>query len=291
MDTPDAGRYLSPLRYPGGKARMADWLIAALDAAWSPMHLEVWLEPFGGGAGAGLTALHRGAVDSLWIVEANPAMAAFWSRVSEDGENFAREVETLEPSLEDFYAARALVAEATVDRDTLATAAFIVNRCSRSGMVTASVGPIGGKSQVKYALTDRFNGPELAARIRRISGFGGTLRVFAGDGISFLEQLPDSGVGDEVFSFVDPPYVDAGNRLYASGMGLAEHVRLSMALRALPSPWVCTYDSVPVIRELFSDVPVAEFAMKHATQPSRRGTEYLVSPMLEYLNPYGHPAK
>lgn len=286
MGTPDAGRYLSPLRYPGGKARMADWLIDALDAAWSPMTLEVWLEPFGGGAGAGLTALHRGAVESLWVVEANPAMAAFWSRVADDGEDFAREVGTLEPSLEDFYAARSLVAEATADRDALATAAFIVNRCSRSGMVNPAVGPIGGRSQTRYRVTDRFNGPELAARIRRIAGFGDRLQVFAGDGISFLEQLPDSGVGDEVFSFVDPPYVDAGNRLYASGMGLSEHVRLSMALRALPSPWVCTYDSVPVIQELFPDVPVAEFAMHHATQPSRRGTEYLVSPILEYLPPF-----
>src|SRR5690625_5109627 len=52
-----ARRYLSPLRYPGGKARMASALGDLFDRQVSMLDIEVWIEPFAGGAGAGLTLL------------------------------------------------------------------------------------------------------------------------------------------------------------------------------------------------------------------------------------------
>jgi len=44
-------RYLSPLRYPGGKARLAPYLARLISAQTIvPQH---YAEPFAGGAGAG----------------------------------------------------------------------------------------------------------------------------------------------------------------------------------------------------------------------------------------------
>lgn len=52
-------RWTSPLRYPGGKVRMAPFLAGAFAAQWSVMDIEIFLEPFAGGLGAGLKLLEQ----------------------------------------------------------------------------------------------------------------------------------------------------------------------------------------------------------------------------------------
>lgn len=70
---------------------------------------EVWSEPFAGGAGAGLTALVDHDVPELWLADSSPALGSFWRTVLSDGERFAQWVESFEPTIETFYAARAAV--------------------------------------------------------------------------------------------------------------------------------------------------------------------------------------
>ena len=78
-------RYVSPLRYPGGKARMAPFLAEMFAVQTSFLDVEIWIEPFAGGAGAGLTLLDRGAVDEVWLTEKHPAIAAMWRSVLLEG--------------------------------------------------------------------------------------------------------------------------------------------------------------------------------------------------------------
>jgi DNA adenine methylase len=276
-----SSRYASPLRYPGGKARMAPWLTDTFEALLWPMDVEIWLEPFGGGAGAALTALASGRVPEAWIVEANPALAAFWTTVMNDGPAMADRVERTVPTLGMFQDSRQTVAAALdgerIDTFKLGLAAFILNRCSRSGMILPSVGPIGGKAQTGlHTVAARFNAAALADRIRTVHALGDRFKVFAGDGISFLEDLPASGVQDEVFCFVDPPYIGVGNDLYAIGMDDDLHQRLANALNRLTAPWLLTYDAHPQIPQLYPDSQVLEFDIPHTAGSSRVGTEYLV---------------
>lgn len=275
-------RYASPLRYPGGKARMAPWLSDVFDSLVGPMDIEVWLEPFGGGAGAALTALMSGRVPEAWIVEANPALAAFWRTVMDDGPALARQIERTTPTLAMFEDAKHAVAcalrdETGADAFELGLAAFIVNRCSRSGMIIHNVGPIGGKTQSgDHTIGARFNAAALAERIRAVHALGPRFRVFSGDGISFLEGLPESGMGDEVFAFVDPPYIGVGNDLYAVGMDTDLHQRLASALGKLNSPWLLTYDAHEQVPLLYPDRTVVAFDIPHSAGSSRIGREYLV---------------
>lgn len=261
---------------------MAPWLSDVFDSLLGPVDVEVWLEPFGGGAGAALTALMSGRVPEAWIVEANPALAAFWRTAMDDGPALARRIEGTTPTLESFNAARELVADAlagdaSIDTFELGMAAFMVNRCSRSGMIIPNVGPIGGKSQSgDHTIAARFNAPALAERIRAVHALGARFRVFGGDGISFLEQLPESGVGDEVFAFVDPPYTGVGNDLYAIGMDDDLHQRLAAALNKLESPWLLTYDAHDQVPLLYPERPVLAFDIPHSAGSSRIGQEYLV---------------
>lgn len=278
---PSRTRYASPLRYPGGKARMAPWLTGTFESLQWPMDVEIWLEPFGGGAGAALTALTSGKVPEAWIVEANPALAAFWTTVMDEGPALASQVEGVIPSLGLFQASREKVAAALngekVETFELGLAAFILNRCSRSGMIISNVGPIGGKTQSgRDTISARFNAPALAERIRAVHALGDRFKVFTGDGISFLEDLPSSGILDEVFCFVDPPYIGVGNDLYAIGMDNDLHERLARALNRLTAPWLLTYDAHPQIPVLYPCSEVMEFDIPHTAGSSRVGTEYLV---------------
>ncbi|QOT19275.1 DNA adenine methylase [Paenarthrobacter sp. YJN-5] len=274
-------RYASPLRYPGGKARMAPWLTDTFEGLLGPMDVEIWLEPFGGGAGAALTALCTGKVPEAWIVEANPALAAFWTTVMNDGPALAARVERTIPTLALFQESRENVGAALAGEHLnvfdLGLSAFILNRCSRSGMILPSVGPIGGKMQAgQHTIAARFNAGALADRIRAVHALGDRFKVFAGDGISFLEDLPDSGVQDEVFCFVDPPYIGVGNDLYAVGMDDDLHQRLARALNRLTTPWLLTYDAHPRVPLLYPGSHVVEFDIPHTAGSSRVGTEYLV---------------
>lgn len=277
---------------------MAPWLTDTFEALLGPMDIEIWLEPFGGGAGAALTALGTGRVPEAWIVEANPALAAFWTTVMTDGPALAARIEATVPTLAMFQDARETVAAALAGEQLepfeLGFSAFLLNRCSRSGMILPSVGPIGGKAQAGlHTIGARFNAPALAERIRGVHALGERFKVFAGDGISFLEELPDSGIGDEVFCFVDPPYIGVGNDLYAVGMDGDLHQRLALALNQLHTPWLLTYDAHPRIPQLYPGSDVVEFDIPHTAGASRVGTEYLVlgpGMALPAANPLGKGA-
>lgn len=290
-----AARWVSPLRYPGGKGRMAPWLCNVFAGLESPMDIEVWVEPFGGGAGAALTALEFGLVPEAWIVESNPALAAFWALTTDPDDSawLADKVDSCIPTVVLFEDCRQTVAAALdgedVDRRSLGFAAFIVNRCSRSGMVLPNVGPIGGRAQSgRWDVTSRFNGPRLAERIARIGEFGGRFRIHHGDGIQFVEQFAGSGIEAEVFFFLDPPYLGVGNVLYAHGMTDADHVRLSTALRSSPAPWVLTYDAHPRVIELYPDCQIHWFQIPHTTNKRSVDVEYVVAPAGLRL-PEGNP--
>lgn len=291
-----SARWISPLRYPGGKARMTEWLVDVFDHLYMPMDVEVWIEPFGGGAGAGLTALEQGTVEDVWICEANPALAAFWTTLTDEdgeGERLARRVESTVPDLVQFTAARETVAAGLageqVDRFELGFAAFLLNRCSRSGMVLPNVGPIGGKAQAgKDTIASRFHGPRLAERLRRVAGYGRSFRVHEGDALDYIEELDGVGFEEECFLFVDPPYIEEGNRLYAQGMDAAAHCRLAELLLSHPTPWVLTYDAHPVVLDLYPECPVYEFDIPHTANRQSVGTEYLVTGPNVWL-PAGNP--
>mgnify|MGYP000851475597 CR=1 FL=1 len=276
-------RWLSPLRYPGGKAFLGKDLARVF---WTtPEQVEVWIEPFAGGAGAALEAVVRHDVPEAWLTELNPALAAFWRQALGHGRDLADRVECLRPSLDKFYAARRMVADALEnawvgDEADLALATLVVNRCSRSGLITPTVGPIGGRSQSgRWTLLSRWNSQGLAERLRLVSDLGamGRLRVDEGDGIETIESLTESGIEAEVFVYADPPYTDAGNRLYVRGMTPEQHARLATALRTCPSPWVASYDASPTVLALYQNQHVVEIHVRHTAAANRAGSEYLIS--------------
>lgn len=276
--------HLSPLRYPGGKTRMSAYLGDLFAHQYGLMDVEIWMEPFGGGLGAGLCLLNQDAVAEVWFSEKNPALAAMWRAIIADPERVATEVERITPTLGLYREAQQIVAAAAdhttnVDDLSVGLAALIVNRCSRSGIVAPNVGPIGGKQQDgKYTVASRFNPQRLAARIRNIASLTPSLRYCGNDGIARLRELDGSiGIEMEVMAFVDPPYVDMGGGLYAEGMSVSDHHDLAWALNTSPVRWALTYDSSPHIwTDWYRHRRVMEYQIKHTANRAHIDTEYLI---------------
>ena len=93
-------RYLSPLRYPGGKARLAPYL-ERLIRAQAPQPTQ-YAEPFAGGAGAALHLLHNGVVDQIHLNDLNPGIAAFWRASLDFPNQFCRRIRDVPLTLEEW---------------------------------------------------------------------------------------------------------------------------------------------------------------------------------------------
>lgn len=275
-------RYLSPLRYPGGKARMAPFLGEMFAAQVSMMDVEVWIEPFAGGGGAGLTLLDADAVGEVWLTEKNPAIAALWRTLLSEPGRLAARVECATPDLRLWERARETVASvqggSEVGDHELGFAALVLNRCSRSGIVAPRVGPIGGRTQSgRWTVASRWNGPALADRIRHIGSLASRVRIDEGDGVNAISELDESGIEDEVLVFADPPYLREGNRLYAHGMSPGDHQRLADALNACPARWMLTYDDEPSVwADLYPDRRVLAYRIANTANRARIARELAV---------------
>ena len=265
-------RYVSPLRYPGGKATMAPWLGDMFIHQYGLMDVEEWIEPFAGGAGAALTLLDRDMVGHVHLIDQNAGIAAFWRSVVAEGDALAALVERTTPTQDLYERSRALLAEPRgIDQFDLGYAAFIVNRCSRSGIIAPRSGAMSD-------VTARFNAPELADRIRHVATFRHRMTVTHGDGIAHIEELDGSvGIEDEVLIFCDPPYVREGPRLYAHALDDSMHRRLADALHATPARWLLTYDDEPVVSEvLYPEHRVIAYDIRNNANRARVAREYAV---------------
>ena len=70
------GSHASPLRYPGGKATLAGFFESTIKALG--LDKPTYIEPYAGGAGAGLELLLKDIVGMVVINDLDPAIHACW---------------------------------------------------------------------------------------------------------------------------------------------------------------------------------------------------------------------
>ncbi|WP_267626471.1 DNA adenine methylase [Gordonia sputi] len=266
-------RYLSPLRYPGGKARVAPYLADLIRA--QPTRPTVYAEPFAGGAGAALRLLADEVVKTIRINDLSPGVAAFWRAVFEQTDQFARRIETAKVDIAHWHKARAIfdAPESHSDLD-LAYATFFLNRCNRSGILNAR--PIGGFDQSgKWKIDARFNREELASRVRRLGEYRRRVTVTELDARKFIQHL--DRLKSPVLAYVDPPYIVQGEDLYLDSLSYEDHAALADELRTVSIPWMLTYDvSEKITHDLYAGLRTAKFDIAHTAQRQHVGSELVV---------------
>ncbi|WP_263120725.1 DNA adenine methylase [Cellulomonas fimi] len=273
-------RYISPLRYPGGKARLAPFVATLLDR--QRPRPTAYAEPFAGGAGAALHLLVAEEVDEIYINDLNPGVAAFWRAAVTQPSDLCAKVLDAPVDLEAWHEARRVYALGTGTDLDLGFATFFLNRCNRSGILNAR--PIGGLEQTgNWKIDARYNRDALAERIERIGRYSSRIHVSEQDARDFLVELEASDAGARTLVYVDPPYLGQGENLYLDSLSSEDHKQLAGHLTTSSLRWFLTYDADPRIPEqLYPGLPCVEFDIAHTAQVQHVGTEYAVfSPRLQ----------
>jgi DNA adenine methylase len=150
-------RYVSPLRYPGGEAKLAGFVARLLEK--NDLIGGPYLEAYAGGASVALALLLHGRISHAHINDIDPAIYAFWHSVLERPEDLSRMVSSRRVSVAEWRRQRAIQrAPASHDLLELGFSTFFLNRTNRSGII-CSGGMIGGATQRgKWKLNARFNG-------------------------------------------------------------------------------------------------------------------------------------
>jgi DNA adenine methylase len=263
---------LSPLRYPGGKAALAG-LFADLIRK---VGIEdcTYVEPYAGGAGAGIALLREGIVSRLVINDIDPAVHAFWTAVTQDNTSFVDWVEEVPLTIDEWRRQREIYRNPRNSPDILGRAFFYLNRTNRSGVLRAGV--IGGLAQTgNYKINARFNRDTLADRLRAIGNVASAIEVTALDGRTVISKHAGR---TNSFLYIDPPYVKAGGRLYLNSFEARDHQALATAVDEVHGAhWLMTYDDSPYIAKLYARHMQATLDLTYSATHPGKATELLVA--------------
>lgn len=249
-------KYLSPLRYPGGKRKLVLHVAAALDRMGHG-RIDRIVEPFTGGAAMSIALLEAGIAREAVLNDLDPLVSAFWSVVfSERHWQLTDRVLNAKVTLAEWEQLKASEPSDNVD---MAFKCLFLNRTSFSGSLHIAAGPLGGKAQAsKNPIDCRWNAQELCERIWSLSSLQGRVRVHNSDFRRLVGSYRSAHVRKpdfRTFWYFDPPFFHKADKLYRYWFASADHQALKRCLDALPEPWILSYDSCPEARSMYKDHP------------------------------------
>ena len=267
------GTNASPLRYPGGKAPLASFFENTIESL--ELDKPTYFEPYAGGAGAGLELLFREKVGCVVINDLDPAIHACWRAMIFDSDRFLRRLEKTPLTINEWQIQREIYRrrhDKSTDPLHLGFATFYLNRTSRSGILGAGV--IGGIQQTgTYKIGARYPKQVLKSRIEKLAEMRSKIRVTRFDGAARLEYYLQK---DNLFAYVDPPYVEKGSSLYMSAFKEENHVELARVLnRNSSANWILTYDVTDLIKRLYKARKPFEFELLYSAHLRNLGGEKL----------------
>jgi DNA adenine methylase len=263
----------SPLRYPGGKAALAGFFGQIIGQLG--IRSATYVEPYAGGAGAGIALLRQDMVQELVVNDVDPAVYCFWLAVTGQPQQFAARIVDTPLDVEEWRRQKQIYRTADEsDPFTLGFAFFYLNRTNRSGILNA--GPIGGVNQNgRYKIDARFNRDQLAERVAGIGAVAARITVLSLDGMSVAQRYI---ANPSAFVYIDPPYVDMGGSLYLNAFTHRDHADLAAKLDEQPDGnWVVTYDPSDFIRRLYRQHEIREYQLSYSAHRTGKASELMVA--------------
>lgn len=268
---------LSPLRYPGGKSCLSNFLgdimrLNKLDGG-------VYYELYAGGAGAALNLLLDNLVERIVINDADFHIYAFWHSILNEKQKFIQLINKVEVNMDEWEKQKSIYDNSNNESILkVGFATFFLNRTNRSGVIHKA-GPIGGKKQDgNYLMDVRFNKDNLKQRINTISKYKDriklynlTTEIFLGDSQLYKKDIKKS------FFYLDPPYYYKGQELYLNNYIHDQHQHLSDLMRASKiKNWLISYDNVIEIRKMYEGFRKSKFKLNYTLHNKREASELLI---------------
>ena len=266
------GRY-SPLRYPGGKGKLAKFMAALIRA--NGLSDGRYIEPYAGGAGIAWELLITGVVRRVLINDISRHVAAFWTCVLQHTEELCREIRNVPLTVEEWDRQKEIFRRPE-DASTLelGVSCFFLNRTNRSGILNG--GMIGGRKQEgEWRMDARFNREDLIRRVMKIADCSGRIEVSRADAVEFLRERSGE-FGKKDLIYVDPPYFEKGRFLYYDAYEPRDHVEVANLLFELDAvKWVVSYDNVDAIRRLYAFAPRLQYTIGYTARERMQGHEVM----------------
>lgn len=264
---------LTPLRYPGGKTSLFEFFDTVIkEHGWKNI---TYIEPYAGGAGAGISLLLLEKVRHIVINDFDPAIYSFWFALKEHNAEFIELVSNTPVTVEEWERQKKVYRAAdTSDRLSLGFATFFLNRTNRSGILNA--GPIGGKQQLgEWKIDARYNKKSLIEKIKLIGLYSDRITVLNDDGSDVIAKYAEDPTS---FFYVDPPYFVKGADLYLNAFKLKDHEKLAHTLNKFNQvKWLLSYDNEKDILELYPNREFRVFDLKYsAHHDSKVGSELMI---------------
>ena len=250
----------SPLRYPGGKSRAIRQMKSLL-----PQAFEEYREPFVGGGSFFIYLRQVYPQLKIWINDLNPELYFFWKYAQIDSEKLAQE--TLKIKSEKNNGRELFNELVNVNSENLsglerAVRFFVLNRITFSGVVES-----GGYSQLAFA------GRFTESSIERVAKIGKLLEGIKITHLDYREVL--SRGGQEVFTFLDPPYFKATKSKLYGKKGILHtefnHDQFAIEMKNCHHSWLITYDDSPHIRENFAFANIYDWELQYGMNNYKQG--------------------
>lgn len=261
----------SPLRYPGGKGKLARFVTEIIRR--NDLSDGLYVEPYAGGAAVAWELLLTGVVREVAINDLNDAVYSFWRSVLDRTEELVRLIKDTPVNMDTRDKMKAiLLSPNEADQLQLGFAMFFLNRTNRSGILNGGV--IGGRDQNgPWKIHARYNKKNLIERIERIAAARRRIFLTNLDAVDFLNQKSSSW-GKRTLVYLDPPYYEKGRELYYDFYKHEDHAIVAKAVHSLRHVnWIVSYDDTQPIHALYDGEQWLQYTIRYSALQRIQGRE------------------
>lgn len=265
--------FYSPLRYPGGKGKVASFFHAIIEE--NSLYDGMYVEPYAGGASVALSLLFNEYVSSIVINDLDRSIYALWHTILNKNDEFCKEISKTRINLSVWKECKLIQKRKNRAKlFDLGFSTFFLNRTNRSGIIKGGI--IGGKAQKgKWKIDARFNKDELIERIKRIGQYRDRIRIYNLDAHELLSRL-SSTLTKKDFCYLDPPYYEKGRALYVNYYEKADHLKISKLIKSAKRvKWAVSYDNKDEIKEMYKRCHRVEYNLNYSVSLAAVGTEVM----------------
>lgn len=266
------GRY-SPLRYPGGKGKLARFMKEIVRS--NGLSDGRYVEPYAGGAAVAWELLLTGVVRRVSINDISLPIFAFWHSVLNSTNDLCRMIYDCPLTMDEWDRQKDVFRRPDeTDYLSLGFSFYFLNRTNRSGILNGGV--IGGRDQTgKWKIDARFNKPDLISRIEKIASLRSRIELTNLDAVKFI-QTNAKQFSKRTLLYIDPPYFEKGRFLYHDAYRTEDHATVAESVKELEGlNWVVSYDDVRPIHDLYAKSPWLQYTLNYSARNVTRGREVM----------------
>ncbi|MEG0282315.1 MAG: DNA adenine methylase [Clostridia bacterium] len=270
-----SGKTPSPLRYPGGKIKIYNYVLNIIEK--NNINNPIYVEPFAGGCSLALELLYNNKVKSIIINDLDYAIYSFWYSILNDIDNLINLIINTELTIEEWYRQKEIyLNQSKYTKLEIAFATLFLNRTNRSGIITA--GPIGGKNQDgNYKIDCRFNKDTIIEKLLKINSYKKKIKLYNLDAEQLLLKIYKSKK-ENYFVYLDPPYFVKGPCLYKNCFDEDKHISLYSSIDKYLANINCiiSYDSCDEIKNIYSKYKQVDFSLNYSAGTNKTGNEIMI---------------